>query len=140
LELVGNKVTSISELSKLEIPKLKSLYLVGNPIDDEGFKTIKELKQLESLSILETKVTPAGCKAAASLLRLTSFGMPNMSLEDQWRVKLAFDEARLEAVKRGEKILPVTQYPFYYLESGGFFDNATIERLRREVGEAPPVN
>jgi hypothetical protein len=139
LDLGGNQITSISELSDLDLPNLRKLELGGNPIDDEGFKPIQKMKQLTSVDILDCKVTFEGCKVAAPLLGLIRPPMPNMSLEEKWQLKLAYDRERVEAVKRGEPILPVSHYPFKAFERGGFINDSIIERLEREFGTVPGI-
>lgn len=139
LDITANRVTSLRKLSSLELPNLTHLELGSNPIDDDGFRPIQAMTHLIFVNILDTKVTVEGCKLAAPLLGLGGFAMPNMSKEERWQVKLAFDQERVEAVKRGEPILPASHYPFSGFELGGFINDSIIERLRRELGTVPGI-
>ena len=122
LDLDGNQITSITGLAKINLPELLHLSVASNPIDDEGFNDIVLLPRLEYIHILDTPITVEGCKQAASLLKLRSFSMPNMSIAKQREVKAAFDEARRDAQSKSIEILPEKEYPFAYLESGFFKD------------------
>ncbi len=139
LHLQANEITSIGELAKLGLTNVEYLELGLNPIDDDGFKPIQAMSHLICVNILDTKVTVEGCKLAAPLLGLAGLNGPNMSKEERWQVKLAFDQERVEAVKRGEPILPASHYPFAGFELGGFINDSIIERLRRELGSVPGI-
>lgn len=122
LDLDGNQISSITGLTKINLPKLLHFAVASNPINDEGFKDIVLLPKLEHIHILDTQISVEGCKLASALFMLRSFSMPNMPIAKQREVKAAFDEARRDAQLKGIAVLPEKEYPFAYLESG-FFKN-----------------
>ena len=111
LSLDDNQISSITGLTKINLPELLHLAVASNPIDDEGFKDIVLLPRLEHIHILDTQISVEGCKLAARLLKLRSFAMPNMQIAKQREVKAAFDDARLAARAKGVWMIQVNRKP-----------------------------